>query len=56
MFNIFVNDLFNELENVYNSPVNLGDQEDFSSLMYADELVLMSTSIEGLQKMLDEFH
>ena len=43
MLNIFVNYLFGELENVNNSPVNLGDQENFSSLMYADDLVLMST-------------
>ena len=50
MFNIFVNDLFGELENVNKSPVNLGDQENFSSLVYADDLVLMCTSIEGLQK------
>ena len=41
MFNIFVNDLFGELENVNNSPVNLDDQDNFSSLMYADDLVLM---------------
>ena len=29
MFNIFVNDLFGELVNVNNSPVNLEDQENF---------------------------
>ena len=46
LFNIFVN----------NSPVNLDDEENISSLMYADDLVIMSTSIEGLQKMLDKLH
>ena len=56
MFNIFVNDLFGELENVNNSPVNLDDEGRFRSLMYAGDLVLMLTSIEGLQKMLNTLH
>ena len=51
-----MNYLFVELESVNNSPVNLDDEENISSLMYADDLVIMSTSMEGLQKMLDKLH
>ena len=48
-------DLFGELENVNNSPVKLDNQENFSSLMCADDSVLMY-SIEGLQRMLYKLH
>ena len=36
------------------SPVNLNDEEKFSSLMYADDLVMISTTKEGLQNMLNK--
>ena len=39
LFNIFVNDLFDEIDSVNTSPVNLIDEEKFSSLMYADDLI-----------------
>ena len=48
LFNIFVNDLFDEIDSVNTSPVNLNDEEKFSSLMYADDLVMISTTKEGL--------
>ena len=51
-----MNDLFDELEEVNLSLVNLNGQENISSLMYADDLVIMSTTKEGLQKMLDKLH
>ena len=54
LFNIFVNDLFDEIDSVNTSPVNLNDEEKFSSLMYADDLVMISTTKEGLQNMLNK--
>ena len=48
LFNIFVNDLFDEIDSVNTPPVNLNDEEKFSSLMYADDLVMISTTKEGL--------
>ena len=54
LFNIFVNDLNDEIESVNTSPVNLNDEEKFSSLMYADDLVMISTTKEGLQNMLNK--
>ena len=54
LFNIFVNDLFDEIDSVNTSPVNLNDEDKFSSLMYADDLVMISTTKEGLQNMLNK--
>ena len=52
LFNIFMNDLFSELESVNISPVNLNEGENVSALMYADDLVMLSSTTVGLQNML----
>ena len=49
LFNIFLNDLPNEFKFDGNGPVTVGDVE-ISCLLYADDLVLMSTSSEALQR------
>ena len=69
LFNIFLNDLFKELQDGDCDPVTLAkvnqeNQEEenneidataeyFNALAYADDIVLLSTSKKGLQKALD---
>ena len=53
LFNIYVNDLFNRLNNVNTHPPCLNN-EQITALMYADDLIILSLSHEGLQKCLDE--
>ena len=53
LFNLFINDLVDAM-NVSDSP-SLNDKE-IPCLLYADDLVLISPSAEGLQKKLDALH
>ena len=49
LFNLFINDLPKEFNFEGNNPVTVGDTE-ISCLLYADDLILMSTTHESLQK------
>ena len=53
LFNIFLNDLFKELRTGNCDPVFLKESDPFNALAYADDIVLLSTSKEGLQRALD---
>ena len=53
LFNVFLNDLFKELRDGNCDPVSLDNTDPFNGLAYADDIVLLSTSKEGLQKALD---
>ena len=53
LFNIYVNDLFSRLNDVNTDPPCLNN-EQITALMYADDLIILSLSHEGLQKCLDE--
>ena len=53
LFNIFINDSVNIFDES-SHPVYLGS-ESIIFLLYADDLVLMSTKAEGLQNCLDKF-
>ena len=55
LFNIYINDIITSLNRVNPTPLSLSDYQ-ISSLLYADDLVIVSTSKEGLQKCLDELH
>ena len=55
LFNIYVNDLFNRLNNVNTHPPCLNN-EQITELMHANDLIILSLSHEGLQKCLDEFN
>ena len=55
LFNIYVNDLFNTINNVNTHPPCLNN-EQITALMYADDLILLSLSHEGLQKCLEELN
>ena len=49
LFNIFLNDLPEIFDNSCN-PVNLGTDQKINCLMYADDLIILSESEEGLQE------
>lgn len=53
LFNIFLNDLFTELENGNCDPVSLDGKCNINALAYADDIVLISKTKAGLQKALD---
>ena len=55
LFNLFVNDLKTNLDKVNTEPPMLNNTP-VNSLFYADDLVLMSTSKEGLQRALNTLH
>ena len=54
LFNLYINDIFSNINNP--NPVTLDDQYNLSSPMYADDLILFSTTKVGLQKCLDYKH
>ena len=53
LFNIFIDDIFHEINLVNKHNVSLDDTFCFSTLAYADDLGLLSTTTEGLQKSID---
>ena len=53
LFNIFINDLFKEINTSHADSVSLNNIDKMSALMFADDLILISTTREGLQTYLD---
>ena len=53
LFNIYINDLFNEIDKDNPVYVTLNEMDRISSLMFADDFILISTSKSGLQKSLN---
>ena len=51
LFNLYMNDIFDILKN--GGSLNLDNQQNFNALMYADDLIVMSPTKDGLQKSLD---
>ena len=49
LFNIYINDIEKRLSGVNDSPITLDNGTNISSLLYADDIVIMSLSEEGLQ-------
>ena len=49
LFNIYINDIEKRLSGVNDSPITLDNGTNISSLLYADDFVIMSLSEEGLQ-------
>ena len=48
LFNIFINDIFEQLKST--QEISLDNKHTFNTLMYADDLIILSTSKENLQK------
>ena len=53
LFNLYINDIFKELKEAGCDPVYLKDGDPINGLAYADDLVLISRTREGLQKAID---
>ena len=53
LFNIYINDIFEHIHKSNPNPVTLDQKYFFSALGYADDLVIFSTTPEGLQKSID---
>ena len=53
LFNIFIDDIVKEFNNLECSPPSL-IEETVGSLLYADDLVILSTTAEGLQNSIDK--
>ena len=53
LFNIFINDLLGELEKSNDTFVTLNNIHKIRALMFADDLILFSTSKEGLRNSLN---
>ena len=51
LFNLFINDIFEAIKN--DVPVTLDGNTTFNALMYADDLIIIATTPEGLQQSLD---
>ena len=47
LFNIFINDLFKEINTSHADFVSLNNIDRISALMFADDLILISTTREG---------
>ena len=56
LFNIFLSDLTNELENGESDPVKIDNTVTLNSLIWADDLLLLSESERGLNNMLNNLH
>ena len=55
LFNLYINNLFQTINKVNPDLLFLDENDEpISALMYADDLVILSTSHQGLQKCLDE--
>ena len=53
LFNIFINGIFEKLREANCDPVTLDGVDMINALAYADDIVLLSTTKEGLQKAID---
>ena len=54
LFNIYVNDIFDLINNIDEPDVYLDKEHKINALMYADDLILISETQEGLQKQIDK--
>ena len=56
LFNLYVNDIFDTIEEHSTSDVFLNEHNKINALMYADDLVLISRTKEGLQRQIDSLY
>ena len=54
LFNIYISDLPDTLNNPKNKPAKVGSNEILSCILWADDLVMISESKEGLREMLHD--
>ena len=53
LFNLYVNDIFEQINQGTNNDVVIDENEIVNALMYADDMILISHSKEGLQNQID---
>ena len=53
LFNLYINDLLHSFENSLSDPLTLPDGTKFSSLLYADDLIIPSRPKTGVQDCLN---
>jgi hypothetical protein len=56
LFNIYINDLPKMFQQTQSHPFLLPNGTTINSLLYADELIILSPSKSGLQNYLDQIH
>ena len=56
LFNLYVNDIFKILNEQNETEIFLKEGEPINALMYADDLILISESKDGLQKQLNKIN
>ena len=56
LFNLYVNDIFDTINTHSTSDVYLNETNKINALMYADDLVLISRTKEGLQSQIDSLY
>ena len=56
MFNIYINDLPKLFEQAHSDPFVLPNGTAINSLLYADDLIILSRSKHGLQNCLNQLH
>ena len=56
MFNIYVNDIFNIMNKNNKSDIFLDKGDKINALMYADDLILLSETNEGLQAQINKLN
>jgi hypothetical protein len=56
LFNIYINDLPNLFEQAQSDPFVLPNGTAINSLLYADDLIILSRSKHGLQNCLNHLH
>ena len=54
IFNIYLNDIFDFINEVNETNLSLNDAQKINALMYGDDLVILSDTKEGLEKHLDK--
>ena len=56
LFNLYVNDIFDVINKHSSSDIYLNENNKINALMYADDLVMISRTKEGLQRQIDSLH
>ena len=54
LFNMYINDIFDMANNGNKVDICLGEGKKVNALMYADDLIFLSDTEEGLQKLIDK--
>ena len=54
LFNMYIDDIFETVNKNNESDISLGGRDKYNALMYADDLIILSDSEEGLQRQINK--